>query len=305
VTNRTAEIRKLHGERPRSRFLRVSTGVLVALGIGAWFTPAIRTAELFSADRMENLKRFFKRDAMPYPLRAEGWSLTGLADWVAEIWRAGAGEVAATTLWTSVVPILLAGGAALALSVLGARTLARPDPYLEFGPGAERAAPWRRALVFLARLACVLMRAIPEYILAFLLLALLGTSAWPAILALAVHNAGILGRLGADTVENLDPAPLRALRTSGTNRRGLALLVAIPLALPRLLLYFFYRFETCVREATVLGLLGIASLGALLQEARARQRYDEMLLLVAVGGAIVLLADLVSQLARFWIRREN
>ena len=305
MTRHTAEIRQLHGERPRSRFLRVSTGVLVALGVGAWFTPAIRTAELFSADRMENLKRFLERDAMPYPLRADGWSLTGLADWVAEIWRAGAGAGAATTLWTSVVAILLAGAAALALSVLGARTLARPDPYLESGPGGERAAPWRRALVFFTRLACVLMRAIPEYILAFLLLALLGTSAWPAILALAVHNAGILGRLGADTVENLDPAPLRALRTSGTSRRGMALIVAIPLALPRLLLYFFYRFETCVREATVLGLLGIASLGALLQEARARQRYDEMLLLVAVGGAIVLVADLVSQLARFWIRREN
>lgn len=305
MTRHTAEIRQLHGERPRSRFLRVSTGVLVALGVGAWFTPAIRTAELFSADRMENLKRFLERDAMPYPLRADGWSLTGLADWVAEIWRAGAGAGAATTLWTSVVAILLAGAAALALSVLGARTLARPDPYLESGPGGERAAPWRRALVLLTRLTCVLMRAIPEYILAFLLLALLGTSAWPAILALAVHNAGILGRLGADTVENLDPAPLRALRTSGTSRRGMALIVAIPLALPRLLLYFFYRFETCVREATVLGLLGIASLGALLQEARARQRYDEMLLLVAVGGAIVLVADLVSQLARFWIRREN
>ncbi len=61
----------------------------------------------------------------------------------------------------------------------------------------------------------------------------------------------------------------------------------MPLALPRFLLYFFYRFESCIREATVLGMLGTVSLGYWIQDARGRQSYDEMLLLVArcVTGA--------------------
>ena len=92
---------------------------------------------------------------------------------------------------------------------------------------------------------------------------------------------------------------------AGAPRRSLAVLVAMPLALPRFLLYFFYRFETCVREATVLGMLGIASLGHEVVEARARHYYDELLLLVGFGVVIVLLGDLASYVARAQVRRAR
>jgi phosphonate transport system permease protein len=134
---------------------------------------------------------------------------------------------------------------------------------------------------------------------------MLGTSAWPAVLALAIHNAGILGRLGADTIENLDAAPLRSLRMLGASRRQLALNAVLPLSLSRFLLYFFYRFETCVREATVLGMLGFVSLGYWIQESRGRQTYDEMLLFVALGALLVLAADVLSIAARAWLRRAS
>ena len=64
-----------------------------------------------------------------------------------------------------------------------------------------------------------------------------------------------------------------------------------------------YRWETCVREATVLGMLGIVSLGYWIVDARARNHYDEMFLLVLVGAAIVLVGDLVSAAAREVVRR--
>ncbi|HRV82758.1 MAG TPA: ABC transporter permease, partial [Planctomycetota bacterium] len=67
--------------------------------------------------------------------------------------------------------------------------------------------------------------------------------------------------------------------------------------------FFFYRFETCVREATVLGMLGVVSLGYHIREMRARQFYDEMLVLVVLGGLLVLAADLVSGLLRHRLRR--
>ena len=89
------------------------------------------------------------------------------------------------------------------------------------------------------------------------------------------------------------------------NCRIKAVIAAMPVALPRFLLYFFYRFETCVREATVLGMLGIASLGHEIVEARAKHFYDELLLLVAFGVVMVLLGDLASHLARGWIRRAT
>src|SRR6185436_20960374 len=160
-----------------------------------------------------------------------------------------------------------------------------------------------RALVALARAFLVFLRAIPEYVWAFLFLAMLGPSAWPAVLALAIHNSGILGKLGAETIENLESPPLRSLAWLGARRAQIGFAAVAPLGLTRFLLYFFYRFETCVREATVLGLLGVVSLGYWIQDARARHWYDEMLFFVALGAGIVLLADVLSALARAVLRR--
>ena len=77
----------------------------------------------------------------------------------------------------------------------------------------------------------------------------------------------------------------------------------VPAGLPRFLLYFFYRWETCVREATVLGMLGMASLGYLILDARAGNRYDEMLFYVLLGVGLVLAGDLVSAAVRRVVRR--
>ena len=105
------------------------------------------------------------------------------------------------------------------------------------------------------------MRALPEYLLAFVLLLIFGVNGWPVVLALAIHNAGILGRLDSETIENADPTPLRALCAAGAGRRQMAVVALWPTVFGRGLLYVFYRWETCVREATVLGMLGVVSLG--------------------------------------------
>ena len=192
---------------------------------------------------------------------------------------------------------------------LAAATVATSRPFENAGENGGESAPGReergwRLLRTGVRGLMILMRSVPEYILAFLLLAVLGPgNAWPAVLALVLHNSGTLGRLGAETIENLDPSPMRTLISIGAARRGVLFTSVFPLALGRYLLYFFYRFETCVREATVLGMLGVVSLGYWIQDARAKLYYDEMLLLIGVGAAIVLAADFASALARRFVRR--
>jgi phosphonate transport system permease protein len=301
VSEQRAEIRRLWANRPRSAFVRGSAIALVALAAYAWLFGDLSPADLFSERRLANLRRFLERDAMPVPLREAGFTWGGLLEWAGEIVAERGLDAMLATLWVGVAAIVLAAIAASVLAPLGSRTLMTHRPY-EVRPPGPGETPWR-FLVAATRLACVLLRAVPEYVWAFLLLAMLGPTAWPAVLALAIHNSGILGRLGAETVENLDVAPLRALRTAGATRRQLGLLVAYPLALPRFLLYFFYRFETCLREATVLGMLGIVSLGYWVQESRGRQLYDEMLLFVALGAVLVIVGDLVSLAARSWVRR--
>lgn len=60
-----------------------------------------------------------------------------------------------------------------------------------------------------------------------------------------------------------------------------------------------------MRDATVLGLLGIASLGYYVQDARARQQFDVMLALILVGAVIVVVGDLISAMAREAVRRSS
>lgn len=294
-------IAALRRARPRSRFLRFSLIALAALAAYAWLAGDFDVGELFSTSRAANWERFWTEDALPAPLR-DGVAPGELRAWIAERWREVGAAGAGRTLGIAVLAIVLAGAAAALLAPLGARTLMICDPYLPNTRHNALCHAFWVACSGMARFVAVLLRAIPEYVWAFLLLAVFGPSAWPAVLALAIHNAGILGRLGAETLENLPPGPLSALRSAGASRRQLFAVAAFPLALPRWLLLFFYRFETCVREATVLGMLGVVSIGYFITEAKARNRYDEILFLIALGALLVAAADLLSQLARRWVR---
>ncbi len=299
-----ARIAELRRTRPRSHFLRGSLLALAALAAYAWLAGDFALGELFRGQRAANWERFWTEDALPAPLR-DGTEPGELRAWLADQWREKGAVAAGRSLGIAVLAIVLAGAVALLLAPLGARTLMNCDPYV---PNTRHSALCHAFWVAVAggvRLLMVLLRAIPEYVWAFLLLAVFGPSAWPAVLALAIHNAGILGRLGAETVENLSPGPLAALRSAGADRRQLLVVAVFPLALPRWLLLFFYRFETCVREATVLGMLGVVSIGYYINEAKARFRYDEILFLIALGALLVAAADVASQLARRYVRETG
>lgn len=302
-------LQQLYRDRPRSKFLRWSLGALAAICGYSWLSGRIEVGALFSDRRADNLHRFLTQDAMPRPLRrmreqAEAgvvedvgstWSV--FMQWAGELWTSVGWQALVATFWISMLAMVMAGAYAAISGPFGARTLMHQDPFW----GEQRGKGWR-ALSSSVRGFAIFLRAIPEYIWAFLLISMLGPSAWPAVLALAIHNAGIMSRLGADTIENLRPQPLRALRLLGGSRSQVVIGGVFSLMLPRYLLFFFYRFETCVREATVLGMLGVYSLGYWIDDTRSRDRYDEMLFLIALGALLVLAADVVSWLARRLVR---
>ncbi len=298
------KLEALRRTRPRSRVLRSSLLALCGLVLYSWCSGELKAADFFTARRLENLRSFLTTELLPHELRAGGASLGDYLSWAAARWQEHGGAAILATLQISVVAIVLAGLLAWCLAPLMARNVISAAPFSsEPRPNTAARRLAYGSLRWSARALGIVMRAIPEYILAFLLLAVLGPgTAWPAVLALAIHNAGILGKLTGETIENLEPAPLRALSGLGASRRSVVLFGVFPLSLGRFLLYFFYRFETCVREATVLGMLGVVSLGYWIQDARTRQFYDQMIFLVGLGVVLVLAADLASALARRFLR---
>lgn len=297
------EIRRLRRARPRSRFVRASLVALLLLAGLSWAQVVDRSGGFFTPRRLENLDRFLT-EIRPWPLRDRPFDAGIAWDWAVAFFREKGASAMATTLAISVAAAVLAGAIGLLLSFAAARNFLSPEP---FAP-APRPPGFLRRLVFrtavsTTRSFCVFVRALPEYVWAFLLLAVIGPTPWAAVIALAVHNMGILGRLNAETIENLPPGAPNAWRRLGATRAQVAAGAILPAVMPRFLLYFFYRWETCVREATVLGMLGIVSIGYWIEDARARNHYDEMFLLVLLGAFLVVAGDLASALARRLVRR--
>jgi phosphonate transport system permease protein len=300
---RAATVKALRRNRPRSKRLRAAAAAAGILTAYAWTCGDIAVDDAFSDRRFDNAARFV-RELVPFPLRNGEFSWRGLGDWIYGLLAGGGAEAIAATLAIAVAAAVLAGALGALAAPAAARSIMNPEPFVRSPRAASRTARLLASVCVTAtRTLLIFLRAIPEYVWAFLWIAMFGFTAWPAVLALALHNTGILGKLDSEVLENADPRAAVLLRRLGAGRAQILSEALIPAVLPRFLLYFFYRWETCVREATVLGMLGVASLGALVRDARASNYYDEMLFYVLSGAALVAAGDLLSDFARRIVRR--
>jgi phosphonate transport system permease protein len=313
----------LRRERPRDGFLRFSLWCLAVLGAASLVTGFL--LEIRWSGNVHGLGGLFAAEEVRWAFAGSEWErrMANLQRFLGEItpapllypdavtWRQWLGGIARTalpaalaTLWISVLSIVLAAVAAWVVLPPVSRTVAVAQPWLKGGRRPPRflTLTWE-ALRQAVKLFIVLSRAIPEVILAFIFLAIFGGNIWPAVLALAVHNFGILGRLGAETIDNAPQDTAAALRAAGASRLSILGLAVFPSLLPRFLIYFFYRWETCLRETTALGILGCATLGKLIRDVNSRFRYDEMMVLILTGAAIVVAGDFFSAMVRRWTRR--
>jgi len=305
VLSREESVRALRSARPRDPFLRASFALVVCTVVFSWWFGDFNWSDFSNPRRLQNLERFLG-EIRPFPLHDQPWDSALALSWAQSLFDSAGREASLKTLAISILAVLLAAAGGLALALLAARTLATEDAFLPDGRPVGRVVRmlWT-GLRGTTRIALAFLRAIPEYVWAFLLLGIFGPGAWTAILALALHNAGILGRLGAETIENAHPQSFAALRAVGVSRTRITWVAILPSILPRLLLYLFYRWETCVREATVLGMLGITTLGFWIEDARTRGQYDALVFFVVLGVGIVMVGDLVSALIRLAVRRAS
>ncbi|WXL27242.1 phosphonate ABC transporter, permease protein PhnE [Ectopseudomonas mendocina] len=143
-----------------------------------------------------------------------------------------------------------------------------------------------------SRLILNALRAIPELVWAALVVLAAGLGPNAGTLALALHTAGVLGRLFAEALENTPREPAQAIRLSGGSHLAAFCYGTLPNIWPQLLAYTLYRWENNIRMASVLGFVGAGGLGQMLyvnlslfQEARAATVILAMLVLVlAVDG---------------------
>ena len=172
------------------------------------------------------------------------------------------------------------------------------DAFAKMGEFIGGFFPLRRAVKTLTRLVLNALRSIPELVWAALLVIAAGLGPFPGTLALAAHTVGVLGRLFADSLENLPREPSDALAQNGASGFSVFAYATLPLALPQLMSYVLYRWENNIRAATVLGVVGAGGLGQLLYYHLSLFHMEQAASVVLAMLFLVGLVDLISFKAR-------
>ena len=303
----TAESRidELRRGRKRSPYLLISAAIVCAGIAWAWLGSGPLLGRLSAERRWSNFLNFLDR-LVPTPVRKSGdWS--DAFPWAWELFSNEGGIALLTTIAIATAAILLSGIMVLPVLSLASRQFSRRKPFGIWSGGAGKDTEFREKVIGpVMRFLFVVSRAIPEYLIAFLLLSLLGLQVWPLVLALAIHNFGILGRLGGEVVENAENgsreknAAENALAI-GRGRFATYVTTIVPQSFNRFLIYFFYRWETCIKDATVLGMLGLLTLGKLIALSKGFH-WDRMFFFVLLGSSVILLGDMLSTFVRKKLR---
>jgi phosphonate transport system permease protein len=141
-------------------------------------------------------------------------------------------------------------------------------------------------------------RAINELVFAILFVAAVGLGPFAGVMALFVHNLGIISKLFSEAVEAIDHRPVEGIRVTGASRLHEILYGVVPQVLPLWSSFSLYRFETNVRSATVLGIVGAGGIGFTFYESFRAFQYDRAAAVIIVVVVAVTLIDLVSAQVR-------
>ncbi len=201
--------------------------------------------------------------------------------------------IALQTVAMSVLAITLAGLGGVIFSFPAAQNFFLPGGVLS-AEGAQKEGRLGYLGLWVSRLVLLTARAIPAPILAFVILLGMLPGMWPGVLALALHNFGVLGRLMAEVNENLPEGPVRGLRSLGASAGSVVFYGILPANLARFLAYGLYRWEVCLRETVIVGLVGVGGLGRVMTEQLSGFDYSGLAATLTVFILLTVLVDSVS-----------
>lgn len=263
---------------PREAYLdmvrrkRMYGGILLVVFVALMATGWNMTEDRNAGGFLSGLHQVF---AFPSEVLTEAWEKRALLPGIFIAQIPGLIE----TLNIAAVATLLGALAAMALSLLATRGLAR----------------WP-SLIPVFRRTMDGLRATPEIVIALVLIFILGGGPVPAVIAIALHTGGALGKLFSEVAENADLKPLEGLQSVGANWSQRMWLGVIPQVAPNWLSYALLRFEINVRASAILGFVGQGGIGYDLKIAMqwGEGRYDEVVAIFALLFLAIVLIDQIS-----------
>ena len=257
------EIPARHTETGRNLFVVLSLGVVLAL--------AARVIELRPLELI--------RDAGNIAVFLKGYLNPSLAHLGEYAWQCVV--TVCIALWGTLLAIVIS----VPLGLLGARNLA-PHPLV----------------YFVARRGMDLLRAVNEFVFALMFVTAVGLGPFAGMLALGIHTGGVLGKLLSETIESIDPGQAEGVAATGASRLHVIVFGVIPQVMPNFLSYVLLRFESDIRSASVIGMVGGGGIGFYLWDTIRSFNDREAATVILLIVAMVMCIDVVSsRVRRAWM----
>lgn len=149
-------------------------------------------------------------------------------------------------------------------------------------------------IVFPVRRLLDAMRAINELVFALIFIVAVGLGPFAGVLALFVHTAGALGKLFSEAIEAIDPGPVEGIRATGASKIQEIIFGVIPQVIPLWTSFTLYRFESNVRSASVLGIVGAGGIGVALYQNFRAFNYQNVCAILIILVVTVGVIDTIS-----------
>lgn len=267
----------------RLSFVKTSLIILLILVISSWYfiftSEGASLSQVFSEKNLQHTEKFIGQ------LLGVGEPNPAFND--LNIWKTVLG-LTYETLIMSILAIGLASIGMIFTVVVASRT------YMDGTLTLQR--KWYgKILYFTIRGLYIFTRAVPELIWAMIIVFILKPGILPGAIALALHNFGILGKLCAEVIEDLDLRPIRNLSSSGAGSFEILLYGVIPMVTPKFITFILYRWEVIIRTTIVVGFVGAGGLGQEFKLAMSWFNYTEITLILICYLLLVIISDILSE----------
>ncbi|ORI16291.1 phosphonate ABC transporter, permease protein PhnE [Rhodococcus sp. 1168] len=149
-----------------------------------------------------------------------------------------------------------------------------------------------------ARAVMSFLRAVPDIVFALIFVTAVGLGPFAGVLAIILHNTGVMAKLWSEAMEEIDQGPIDALRVAGASSTQVAAHVVLPTVVPQFVGLLLYRLDVNVRSSLVLGLVGAGGIGFLINQSISLFRFDEMMTYILMVLVLVVAVDLLSGAVR-------
>jgi phosphonate transport system permease protein len=270
ASSRPDDRERLLDPRPRLRARNLLVVALV-LAVYAWGFAGAQVRLSVLADGLPNILDFLRRLMPP-------------------TWKTVETPLAGTGITITAPEIVFAIIETIQMAIVG--TTVGVLISLPFGLLAARNTSPHRWVYQATRMLLNLLRAIPEIILGLIFVAAVGLGPFAGVLALSLGALGFMGKQYAEAIEAIDPQQMHAISATGAGRSQTFVYAVVPQALPLVASYSLLLFETNIRQATMLGIVGAGGVGFVLSKYMALFQYQNLM------GALILIVLVVTGIDR-------